>query len=96
MSCQLLARAWAAGAGAGDSPLTIDLASTICETYGMAKEGARPSATDPTCPPTRASPVREHLWPCPLPAIPLTTATVGPPKRLQTAAPTPHLLEFEP
>ena len=41
MSRQLLARAWAAGAGPGDSPLTIDLDSTICETYGLAKEGAR-------------------------------------------------------
>ena len=37
----LLARAWAAGAGPGDGPLTIDLDSTICETYGLAKEGAR-------------------------------------------------------
>ena len=40
VSRQLLARAWAAGAGPGDSPLTIDLDSTICETYGLAKEGA--------------------------------------------------------
>ena len=32
--------AWAAGAGPGDEPLTIDLDSTICETYGLAKEGA--------------------------------------------------------
>ena len=38
---ELLARAWAAGAGPGDAPLTIDLDSTICETYGLAKEGAR-------------------------------------------------------
>ncbi len=38
---QLLARAWTAGAGPGDAPLTIDLDSTICETYGPAKEGAR-------------------------------------------------------
>ena len=37
----MLARAWAAGAGPGDSPLPIDLDSTICETYGLAKEGAR-------------------------------------------------------
>ena len=29
---ELLARAWAAGAGPSDSPLTIDLDSTICET----------------------------------------------------------------
>ena len=41
MSRELLARAWAAGAGPGDGPLTIDLDSTICETYGLAKEGAR-------------------------------------------------------
>ncbi len=38
---ELLARAWAAGAGPGDAPPTIDLDSTICETYGLAKEGAR-------------------------------------------------------
>ena len=37
----MLARAWQAGAGPGDAPLTIDLDSTICETYGLAKEGAR-------------------------------------------------------
>ena len=37
---ELLARAWAAGAGPGDGPLTIDLDSTICETYGLVKEGA--------------------------------------------------------
>jgi Transposase DDE domain group 1 len=36
----LLGRAWAAGAGPGDAPFTIDLDSTICETYGLAKEGA--------------------------------------------------------
>ena len=32
VSRQLLARAWASGAGPGDGPLTIDLDSTICET----------------------------------------------------------------
>ena len=41
MSRELLARAWVAGAGPGDAPFTIDLDSTICETYGLAKEGAR-------------------------------------------------------
>ena len=41
MSRELLARAWSAGAGPGDAPFTIDLDSTICETYGLAKEGAR-------------------------------------------------------
>ena len=45
MSRELLARAWAAGAGPrslnNHGPLTIDLDSTIYETYGPAKEGAR-------------------------------------------------------
>ena len=41
VSRALLARAWAAGAGPGAAPFTIDLDSTICETYGLAKEGAR-------------------------------------------------------
>ena len=41
LSRELLAGAWAAGAGPGDGPLTIDLDSTSCETYGLAKEGAR-------------------------------------------------------
>ena len=40
VSRHLLSQAWAAGAGPGDAPLTIDLDSTICETYGLAKEGA--------------------------------------------------------
>ncbi len=40
VSRELLARAWAAGAGPGAAPLTIDLDSTICETYGLKKEGA--------------------------------------------------------
>ena len=38
---EALARAWAAGAGPGDDPLTIDLDSTVCETYGLRKEGAQ-------------------------------------------------------
>ena len=37
----MLARAGQAGAGPGDAPFTIDLDSTICETYGLDKEGAR-------------------------------------------------------
>ena len=41
VSRELLAMAWKAGAGSGDAPFTIDLDSTICETYGLAKEGAR-------------------------------------------------------
>lgn len=41
VSRELLTRAWAAGGGPGDAPFTIDLDSTICETYGLAKDGAR-------------------------------------------------------
>ena len=41
VSRELLARVWKPGAGPGDAPFTIDLDSTICETYGLAKEGAR-------------------------------------------------------
>jgi hypothetical protein len=36
----ILARAWAAGAGPGDGPLTIDIDSTICEVHGHHKDGA--------------------------------------------------------
>jgi DDE family transposase len=41
VSRELLARAFAAGAGPGSAPFTIDLDSTICETYGLAKEGGK-------------------------------------------------------
>src|SRR6266704_5238127 len=37
---QLLARAWAAGAGPGDGPMTIDLDSTVCQVHGYHKQGA--------------------------------------------------------
>jgi hypothetical protein len=36
---EALARAWAAGAGPGDGPVTIDVDSSICETYGLQKQG---------------------------------------------------------
>ena len=50
VSRELMARAWAAGAGPGDGPLTIDLDSTICETSPLthvftrrlARRGVRP------------------------------------------------------
>ena len=35
----VLARAWAAGAGPGDKAVTVDVDSSICETYGLAKQG---------------------------------------------------------
>ena len=38
---ELLARAWAGGGGSADGPLSIDLDSTVCETYGLTKEGAQ-------------------------------------------------------
>jgi hypothetical protein len=36
----LLSRAWAAGAGPGDAPMSIDVNSTVCEVHGYAKQGA--------------------------------------------------------
>lgn len=36
----VLGRAWAAGAGPGAAPMTIDVDSTICEVYGYQKQGA--------------------------------------------------------
>ena len=36
---EVLARAWAAGGGPGDAPFTIDVDSSIHETYGLAKQG---------------------------------------------------------
>jgi hypothetical protein len=33
-------QAWAAGAGPGDGPMTIDLDSAVCEVHGHAKQGA--------------------------------------------------------
>jgi len=41
VSRELLGRAFAAGAGPGSAPFTIDLDSTICETYGLKKEGGK-------------------------------------------------------
>jgi hypothetical protein len=37
---QILGRAWAAGAGPGDGPLTMDVDSTVCEVHGHHKGGA--------------------------------------------------------
>ena len=42
VSRELLARVWKAGAGPGDAPFTIDLDSTICETYGTGQGGGTP------------------------------------------------------
>jgi hypothetical protein len=40
-----LAGAWAAGAGPGDAPMTIDADSTIVEVHGHAKQGASYGST---------------------------------------------------
>ena len=37
---ETIRRAWSLGAGPGDSPVTIDLDSTICDVHGRAKQGA--------------------------------------------------------
>ena len=37
---QALRRAWAAGTGPGPWPVTIDIDSTHCQTYGLHKQGA--------------------------------------------------------
>jgi Transposase DDE domain group 1 len=37
---EVLARAWAGGAGPGDGPLVVDVDSTICEVHGYHKQGA--------------------------------------------------------
>jgi hypothetical protein len=42
---QLRTRAWAAGAGPGDGPMTMDLDSTVCEVHGDHKQGAAYGST---------------------------------------------------
>jgi len=37
---QTLKRAWAAGAGPGDGPMTMDLDSTVCQVHGYHKQGS--------------------------------------------------------
>jgi len=39
VAAAVLARAWAAGIGPGDRPMTIDVDSSIIETYGLQKQG---------------------------------------------------------
>ena len=49
VSRELLARAWAAGAGPGDAPFTIDLDSTICEASPLTNVVTRrPDFENPT------------------------------------------------
>jgi Transposase DDE domain group 1 len=38
---QILTRAWAAGAGPGDGPMTMDLDSTVCEVHESSRQSGR-------------------------------------------------------
>ena len=40
LAAEVLRRAWAAGAGPGDAPMTMDLDSTVTEVHGDRKQGA--------------------------------------------------------
>jgi Transposase DDE domain group 1 len=40
VALEALTRAWASGAGPADTAVTIDVDSSICETYGLKKQGA--------------------------------------------------------
>ena len=77
VSRELLARAWAAGAGPGDAPFTIDLDSTICETYGLTEtvtgrrpliRGAGPKVGHRTWAPVGSPVVPPGAWPRATPA----------------------------
>src|SRR5581483_7463102 len=56
-----LTRAWAAGAGPGDAPMTFDLDSTITEVHGDQKQGAAYGYTPPVrLPPAAGQPRRNR------------------------------------
>ena len=77
VSRELLSRAWAAGAGPGDAPFTIDLDSTMCETSSLTTVVTRQSA----CEEVRRWCVPEHrAW---APA----DSPVAPPDALPRATP---------
>ena len=68
VSRELLAGAWSAGAGPGDDPLTIDpltidLDSTVCETYGLAPMACPRRARSATT--TLDSGAITRCWPWP-------------------------------
>ena len=56
VSRELLARAWASGGGPGDDPLTIDLDSTVCETYGWPRRALSVTTTPASADTTHSSP----------------------------------------
>ena len=65
----IMGRAWAAGAGPGDEPLTIDLDSTICEVHGHHKGGAMATTSGP---PTPRPPPPNRATGCPRRGSPTT------------------------
>ena len=71
VSRELLARAWAAGAGPGDGPLTIDLDSTICETSPLTRVVTRRLARREVR--TWCGPRRRTLVPVGSPVVPPDT-----------------------
>ena len=48
-AAEVLGRAWAAGGGPGNSAMTIDVDSTVCEVSGKAKAGAAYGHTKQLC-----------------------------------------------
>jgi hypothetical protein len=52
---QLLTRAWAAGAGPGDGPMTMDLDSTVCQAHGDHQQGPPPAPPTPSATDTAAA-----------------------------------------
>ena len=75
VSGELLARAWKAGAGPGDTPFTFDIDFTICETYGIQKQGGSKFTYTKTLrvsPPARGRCRQPHREPAPA-----TSCTTG-------------------
>ena len=73
---ELICRAWASGAGPETGPVTLDVDSTICETYGFARQGARLGHTkvrgSTRC--SRRRPAPTTWWVCAFVAATLTPA----------------------
>ena len=63
----VLARAWAAGAGPGDGPMTIDVDSTVCEVHGHTR-AAPPTGTPASSATTRCWPPGPTPARCCMPA----------------------------
>jgi hypothetical protein len=80
---QILTHAWAAGAGPGDGPMTMDLDSTVCEVHGYHKQGAAYGYTSATPTPWATT----RLLPAVLTAARCCTPASGPGGPTPPAAP---------